>query len=163
VSGLETAAIALGAAVAKTACGVWLGPVAEVGNSMIDLAARRLATAREQRQFRRVWEQAAELIAEQVEPLVEREFRDVPEHERVAALEAVRDTFDAAGLTEEELLSRISTRDSWIGYFGTPTLTASIAPACPTARADSTISYCTSVVRTRSSWPAHYPGRGWRR
>lgn len=66
----------------------------------------RSPTAREQRQFRRVWDQAAELIAEQVESLVDREFRDVPEHERVAALEAVRDTFDAAGLTEKDLLKQ---------------------------------------------------------
>ncbi|GAA4702513.1 NACHT N-terminal Helical domain 1-containing protein [Phytohabitans rumicis] len=107
--GLEVAAIALGAAVAKAACGVWLGDhklASSVGESVIDLAAQRLTSVREQRQFRRVWDQAAELIAERVEPLVEREFRDLPPHERVAALDAVRDTFQVAALTEDDLFKQ---------------------------------------------------------
>lgn len=100
------AAISLGAAVAKAACGIWLGDsklASDVGASVVDLAAQRLTSAREQRQFRRVWDQAAELIADRVEPLVEREFRGVPEHERIAAVDAVRDTFEAAALTEDDL------------------------------------------------------------
>jgi hypothetical protein len=97
---LELAAIALGTAVARSASGIWLGDhklAVGTTDAMIDLAAGRLRTAREERQFRRLWEQAAEVIADRVEPMVEREFRGLPEHERVAALDAVRDTFTGAG------------------------------------------------------------------
>jgi hypothetical protein len=107
VPGLEVAAIALGTAVAKAACGVWLGDhklAAAAGESVIDLAAQRLTSVKEQRQFRRVWDEAAEVIAERVLRL--HEFRDLPENERVAALDAVRDTFHAASLTEEDLFKQ---------------------------------------------------------
>lgn len=106
MSGLETAAIALGSAVARTACRIWLGdrPLgAAVGASVIDLTAQRLTSTREQRRFRRLWEQAAELVADRVEPLLEHEFRGLPAHERLAAVDAVRSTFDAARLTEAAL------------------------------------------------------------
>lgn len=106
MSGLETAAIALGSAVARTACRIWLGdrPLAAVaGASVIDLTAQRLTSTREQRRFRRLWEQAAELVADRVEPLLEPEFRGLPEHERLAAVDAVGSTFDAAELTEAAL------------------------------------------------------------
>jgi hypothetical protein len=106
---LELAAISLGTAVARSACGIWLGDhklAVDATDAVIDLAAGRLRTAREQRQFRRLWEQAAEVIADRVEPMVEREFRDLPEHERVAALDAVRDTFTGAGLREADLFAR---------------------------------------------------------
>lgn len=106
MSGLETAAIALGSAVARTACRIWLGdrPLAAVaGASVIDLTAQRFTSIREQRRFRRLWEQAAELVADRVEPLLEHEFRGLPAHERLAAVDAVRSTFDAARLTEAAL------------------------------------------------------------
>ncbi|MEJ3744023.1 NACHT domain-containing protein [Actinomycetes bacterium KLBMP 9797] len=108
MSGLEVVAITLGAAVARAACGIWFGDAklaGEVGTSLIDLAARKLTSAREQRRFRRVWDEAAEHVADRIQPLVEREFRDLPPHELAAALDAVRDTFDAAPLTEEDLFT----------------------------------------------------------
>jgi hypothetical protein len=105
MSGLEAAVIALGTAVVKAACGVWLGDriVAAAGTSAIDLAARRLTGAREQRRFRRLWDQAAELVADRVEPLLEHEFRGLPENERLATVAAVQSTFGAAVLTEADL------------------------------------------------------------
>lgn len=109
MSGFEVAAITLGTAVAKTACGVWLGDhrmTATVGASLVDLAAQRLTSAREQRRFRRLWEQAAELVADRVEPLVEREFRGLPDNERRAAVDAVSATFDGAALTEDDLFAQ---------------------------------------------------------
>jgi hypothetical protein len=109
VTGLELAAISLGTAVTKSACGIWLGDhklASGTTQAVIDLAAGRLRTAREQRGFRRLWEQAAEVIADRIEPMVEREFRDLPEHERIAALDAVGNTFAQAGLREADLFAR---------------------------------------------------------
>jgi len=93
------AAITLGAAVAKAACGVWFGDVkgvGEVGNSIIDLATQKQIGASEQRRFRRFWEDAGDQIAERLRPLIEQEFRDLPSHEVIAAVDAVRDTFQTA-------------------------------------------------------------------
>ncbi|HET8658692.1 MAG TPA: NACHT domain-containing protein [Micromonosporaceae bacterium] len=106
---MELAAIAVGTAVAKTACEVWLGDhkiLAGAGTGVIDLVGRRLAVTREERQFRRLWEQAAELIADRVEPLVRHEFRDLPENEALAAVEAVQLTFTTAALTDADLFAQ---------------------------------------------------------
>jgi hypothetical protein len=106
LSGLETAAFVLGTAVAKTACGLWLGDhklANEIGNSFIDHAVTRVTGLRKQRQVERIWEQIADLVADRVQPLVESEYRTLPEHERIAAIDAVQDTFVAAGLTERDL------------------------------------------------------------
>jgi hypothetical protein len=107
VPGLELAAISLGAAVARAACGVWLGDhrmAAEGGASVIDQAAERLTSARERRRFHRIWEEAAELVAERL--LALRELRDLPPNEQEAAIHAVRETFEAAALTEEDLFKQ---------------------------------------------------------
>jgi hypothetical protein len=106
---LEAAALAIGTAVAKTACGVWLGKdtfADAAGKSVIDLAAGRLAGLRNQRQFRRLWDQAAEEVAGRVEPVVASEFRNLPDHERLAAMDAVADTLDVAVLTEADVFAQ---------------------------------------------------------
>jgi hypothetical protein len=107
VSGLEVAAISLGAAVAKAACGVWLGDnrlASGAGVGVVELAAQRLTSVVEQRRFRRAWEETAELIAERV--LALRELREMPVNEQEAAIDAVRDTFEAAALTEDDLFKQ---------------------------------------------------------
>ena len=89
---------------AKASCGVWFGDsklVSKVGSNAIDLVAQRLTHLRDQRRFRRVWEEAAELIAYRV--LALRQLSDIPSNERGAAIDAVQDTFNAAALTEEDL------------------------------------------------------------
>ncbi|MEU5549845.1 NACHT domain-containing protein [Micromonospora sp. NPDC047793] len=109
MSGLEVAAITLGTAVAKTVCEVWLGDhkiVTGAATGVIDLAGHRLASAREKRRFRRIWEQTAELIADRVEPLIRHEFRDVQENEALAAVDAVRLTFTTAALTDADLFAQ---------------------------------------------------------
>lgn len=104
------AAISLGAAVAKAACGVWLGDhklASGVGASVIDRAAQGLTSVVEQRRFRRAWEETAELIADRILALRSHpEFRDLAANEQEAAVEAVRDTFEAAALTEDDLFKQ---------------------------------------------------------
>ncbi|MGC4755639.1 NACHT domain-containing protein [Micromonospora trifolii] len=109
MSGLEAAAVALGTAVAKTACEMWLGDhklLAGIAAGAVDVASGRYASSREQRQFRRIWEQAAELVADQVEPLIHHEYRDLAENEILAAIDAVRVTFNSAALTHEDLFAQ---------------------------------------------------------
>lgn len=109
MSGLETAFIALGTAVAKTACDVWMGNnkfLSGVSSALIGLGGDRLTRSREQRGFRRVWEQAADLLGERLQPLIDKEFRDLPRNEVLAAVQAVRDTFDNAKLTEADLFAQ---------------------------------------------------------
>ncbi|MEV0650830.1 NACHT domain-containing protein [Phytomonospora sp. NPDC050363] len=109
MTGLETAFIALGTAVAKTACDVWMGNnkfLSGVSSALIGLGGDRLTKSREQRSFRRVWEQAADILSERLEPLIDKEFRDLAANEVLAAVEAVRTTFDVAELTEADLFAQ---------------------------------------------------------
>lgn len=106
---MEQTTFALGAAVVKGVCGIWLGgnPIAtSVSNSIIDAVAGQLRTEREQRQFKRARDQIAELVAERVETMLEREFRTLPEYERLAAIHAVKEVFESAQLTDDDLFAR---------------------------------------------------------
>ncbi|GAB3430138.1 NACHT domain-containing protein [Actinophytocola sediminis] len=106
MSGIETAAIALGTALTKLACDMWLGKdtvAGTVGSNVIDVVTERFTNTRHRRQFRRVWEQMAELVADRVEPLASSEFRNLPEYERLAAIDAVRDTLDVVALTDADI------------------------------------------------------------
>ncbi|MBV1855614.1 NACHT domain-containing protein [Catellatospora tritici] len=109
MSGIEIAAIGLGTQVARIACGVWVADESlsgQIGSSLIDVVSQRLTSTREQRQFRRVWEQAAELVADRIEPLIHAEFRRLDEGERIAVIDAVAATFRAASLNEADLFAR---------------------------------------------------------
>jgi hypothetical protein len=108
VSGLEGVALTLGAAVVKSACKVWLGDrsiAADASASAVDLVAVRAGGVVERRRVRRLFEQMEEVVAERLRPLLEHEFRSLPENERLAAIDAVRATFDRAALTDEDLFA----------------------------------------------------------
>lgn len=82
---------------------MWLGTDAVAGtvdSNTTDVVAERFNNTLHGRQFRRVSEQVAELVADRVGPLANGEFRDLPEHERLAAIDAARDTLDAVGLCQ---------------------------------------------------------------
>ncbi|HEX2418318.1 MAG TPA: hypothetical protein VHJ83_09395, partial [Micromonosporaceae bacterium] len=99
---LETVAIGLGSAVARAACGILLGGNAlgvEISASAVDVAAQQFPGIRERRRVRRFWEQTAELVADRLQPLVEKEFSGLPDNETAAAIQAVQDTVDNASLT----------------------------------------------------------------
>lgn len=87
---------------------LWLAdrPVAaDVTAQAVDLLIGRTAGVVEQRRVRRLFEQFEEVVAERLAPLVEHEFRGVPDHERAAALEAVQATFAEAALTDDDLFA----------------------------------------------------------
>ncbi|SNY41886.1 NACHT N-terminal Helical domain 1-containing protein [Paractinoplanes atraurantiacus] len=114
---LEAATFVLGTAVAKTACGLWAGEnklLNEIGNSAVDRVAAALTGGKQQRQFARIWEEAAEAVSDRLETWITTEFRTVEPAEREAAVLAVRDTFEQAALSEADLFKS----DLDAGYLG---------------------------------------------
>jgi hypothetical protein len=78
---------------------------AEVGGRAVDWLAGRLSSARDRRRFHRLVEHLEETALERLEPIVEHEFRGLPEHERAAAIQAVTDAVDQASLSGEDLFA----------------------------------------------------------
>jgi hypothetical protein len=106
VPALDAAVYILGTAVAKTACGLWAGEnklVNELGNSTVDKVAALLSGGKQQRQFGRIWTDAAEAVADKLSILIQAEFRDLEDNEIEAVVLAVGDTFRNASLSEEDL------------------------------------------------------------
>lgn len=106
--GVEAVLIPLGASVVRSALKLWLGDksiTAAAGGTGVDLLERRVTGALDQRRLRRVQEQFADAVVERVQPLVEAEYRRLPEHERLAAIEAVRETFEEAALDDDDLFA----------------------------------------------------------
>ncbi|NUT45939.1 MAG: NACHT domain-containing protein [Saccharothrix sp.] len=106
--GIEVALIPLGASVVRSALKLWLGDksiTAAVGGTGVDLLEKRLTGALDQRKLRRMGEQFTDAVVERVQPIMDAEYRRLPEHERLAAIEAVRDTFEQAALDDDDLFA----------------------------------------------------------
>ena len=106
--GIEVALIPLGASVVRGALKLWLGDksvTAAVGGTGVDLLEKRLTGALDQRRLRRMGEQFTDAVVERVQPIVDSEYRRLPEHERLAAIEAVRETFERAALDDDDLFA----------------------------------------------------------
>ncbi|WP_367128985.1 NACHT domain-containing NTPase [Saccharothrix sp. HUAS TT1] len=106
--GIEVALIPLGASVVRSALKLWLGDksiTAAVGGTGVDLLEKRLTGALDQRKLRRMGEQFTDAVVERVQPIVDAEYRRLPEHERLAAIEAVRETFERAALDDDDLFA----------------------------------------------------------
>ncbi|MFC6088755.1 NACHT domain-containing protein [Saccharothrix lopnurensis] len=106
--GVEAVLIPLGASVVRSALKLWLGDksvTAAAGGTGVDLLERRLTNALDQRKLRRVAEQFTDAVVERVQPIVDTEYRRLPEHERLAAIEAVRETFEEAALDHDDLFA----------------------------------------------------------
>jgi hypothetical protein len=105
---IEAALVALGAAAVRSATKLWLGDrsvAAAVGSDAVDLLAKRLTTRISERKLRRMIEDFTDAVAERITPMMEYEYRDLPAHERLAAVEAVRDTFEQAPLDNDDLFA----------------------------------------------------------
>jgi hypothetical protein len=106
VTGIEVAAISLGAVVVKSASKIWLGDrpfAADVTSNLVDALAGRMTSTFDQRRVSRFFEDCADIVAKRLAALMEVEFRSVPDNERDAAMYAVRDTFARTALTDEAL------------------------------------------------------------
>ena len=102
------AALKLGVAVVKAACGIWIGnPIAEsAATTVADLVQEKVTGSREQRRLKRRFDEIEESVAERVLGYLDHEFRGLAENEREAAVLAVADTFDKAGLTDRILFEQ---------------------------------------------------------
>src|SRR6266487_2575243 len=106
--GLDDAALALAAAVVKSALKVWIGDrplAADASASAVDLLSGRATDFFQRRRVDRMLDQMYDTVAARIVPILRAEFSDVPEHERLAALDAVRDTFASAALTDDDLFA----------------------------------------------------------
>jgi hypothetical protein len=105
---LEAALVSLGSAAVRSATKLWLGDksiAAAVSSDAVDLLAGRLTTHLGKRKLHRIMEHFTDAVAERIAPMMEVEYRDLPDNERLAAIEAVRDTFESAALDNEDLFA----------------------------------------------------------
>ncbi len=103
---LEASAIALTTAVVKAAAKIWLGdrPVAADATAKVfDLLEKQVTGLNDRRKLRLLFTNLESRVADRLLPFVEVEFRSLPENERAAAVDAVRETFERAALTDEDL------------------------------------------------------------
>jgi hypothetical protein len=103
---IEGALVSLGTAATRSAIKLWMRDkalAADVGASVVDLLGDRLQTNLDRRRLRRITEHFCDAVVERLEPMLAVEFRGLPENEKLAAVAAVRDTFDRAALTSDDL------------------------------------------------------------
>ncbi|MEV0053047.1 NACHT domain-containing protein [Saccharopolyspora shandongensis] len=109
MSGLEASALRAGGTVIKHVATAWLSrkkAESRRGAELTELIALRLGglRERERRALRRKLEEVGELAGERLEELCAREFADLADNERLAALDAVVDALDDADLSDTALL-----------------------------------------------------------
>jgi hypothetical protein len=117
---VETAASAIGTQVVTHAVGTWLGARrerAQRGAELVDLVQIGVRDHFKQRKLLRQLEELADQIAERLRPVYEQDFRELPENERAAALQAVADALLAADLTDETLFAADVDASSWRGWY----------------------------------------------
>lgn len=102
------AALKLGVAVVKAACGIWLGNpiVNSAATTVVDLVQARVTDRREQRRLERRFGEIEEAVADRIAEQLEHEFRGLADNEREAAVLAVADSFERAGLTDGVLFEQ---------------------------------------------------------
>ncbi|PWV55199.1 NACHT domain-containing protein [Nocardiopsis sp. L17-MgMaSL7] len=102
------AALKLGVSVVKAACGIWIGnPIAEnAATTVVDLVQEKVTGRRDQRKLERKFAEIEESIADRVVGYLDHEFQGLAENEREAAVLAVADAFERAGLTDRVLFEQ---------------------------------------------------------
>ena len=105
---LATAASAIGKQVVTHAVRTWFSARRERGQrdaELIELVRIGVPDHFRQRKLVRQLEDLADQIAERLRPVYEHDFRDLPESERAAALQAVVDALEGADLTDATLFA----------------------------------------------------------
>lgn len=105
---LETVIITLGAAIVKSALGIWLGSnkiAVDVSGAAVDTASKKLAGFRDQRRLARMTDMSAEAIADRLEGFIAGELPRLVENERIAAVEAVSETLLVVELADRDLFA----------------------------------------------------------
>ncbi|WP_410666797.1 NACHT domain-containing protein [Amycolatopsis sp. cmx-4-68] len=105
---LEASAIALTAAVVKAATKIWLKdrPIAaDASAKALDLLEKQVTGLNDRRKLGLLFTNLESRVADRLLPFLDVEFRALPENERAAAVDAVRETFDRAALTDDDLFA----------------------------------------------------------
>lgn len=100
--------IKLATAAVHGAVKVWVGEhavVSDVAKSAIDVISAKVTSERDRRKINRAMDDFIEAVLERIAPIVEIEFHDVPENERLAALYSLKTTFAKVGLVEADFIS----------------------------------------------------------
>jgi hypothetical protein len=100
-----TSALKLGQAVAGSAFTMWLNrrkAKAERGRNLIEIAAGEFALPLQEAKLRHLVDGVANQVAEQLEPLLSREFSNLPQHEIDVAMEAARETLERLDVRDDE-------------------------------------------------------------
>jgi hypothetical protein len=105
---LEASAIALTAAVMKAAAKVWLGDraiAADTSAKVFDLLEKQVTGLNDRRKLKLLFTNLEDRVADRLLPFLDVEFRGLPDNERAAAVDAARETFDRAALTDDDLFA----------------------------------------------------------
>jgi Leucine-rich repeat (LRR) protein len=160
---LEASAIALTTAVVKAAAKLWLGdrPVAADATAKVfDLLEKQVTGLNDRRKLRLLFTNLESRVADRLLPFLDVEFRALPENERAAAVDAARETFDRAALTDDDLFAT----DLDAGYLYRYLLRA-VPGRTSLLSADGTELYqrvlrecCAYLVQVTSTLPRFQPG-----
>ncbi|MFC5092275.1 NACHT domain-containing protein [Amycolatopsis plumensis] len=93
-------------AVVKSAAKIWFGdrPVAaDVSAKVFDLLEKQLTGQNDRRKLRLLFTNLESRVTDRLLPFLDVEFRALPDHERAAAIDAARETFERAALTDDDL------------------------------------------------------------
>ncbi|RSM43358.1 NACHT domain-containing protein [Amycolatopsis balhimycina DSM 5908] len=105
---LEASAIALTTAVVKAAAKIWLRdrPIAaDAAAKVFDLLEKQVTGLNDQRKLRLLFTNLESRVADRLLPFLEVEFRALPDNERTATVNAARETFERAALTDDDLFA----------------------------------------------------------
>ncbi|QKV77440.1 NACHT domain-containing NTPase [Amycolatopsis sp. Hca4] len=163
MSGLEAAAIALTTAVVKAAAKIWLGDrtiAADASAKVFELLEKQVTGLNDRRKLRLLFTNLESRVVDRLLSFLEVEFRNLPENERAAAVDAVRDTFERAGLTDDDLFAA----DLDAGYLNRH-LAGTVSDVTTLLSADATELYrrvlrecCAYLVQITSTLPRFQPG-----
>jgi hypothetical protein len=92
-------AVALSGSIVKSAFGLWLGPFAGVADKIADLIQERVEGKLNQRRTERFFQECTDTVAEKLLQLIQERANSLQDADLEAAVYAVRDTFDKAGLS----------------------------------------------------------------
>ncbi|OXM59682.1 NACHT domain-containing protein [Amycolatopsis vastitatis] len=105
---LEASAIALTTAVMKAAAKIWLGDrvvAADASAKVFDLLEKQVSGLNDRRKLRLLFTNIEDRVADRLLPFVDVEFRALPDNDRAAAVDAAREMFDRAALTDDDLFA----------------------------------------------------------
>jgi hypothetical protein len=101
---IETLTIGLGAALLKTTAKVWLGDFSEsAAGAAIDTFKKKIEDFETRRATERLFDGLQDEVGRRLKPVVDAEFRNLPENERTAAALAVADVFNELTLSDAML------------------------------------------------------------